>query len=269
MRAHPSIRRLLAVVGAALAACTMLLASAGPGVASSCDDDDIICGSDFAAVAGLELTGQVAYEPRDCVTGQLIVDWGDGSPLTDGVRTCDNPEDSAFGDTIAGTHTYAAAGTYTVQITDTGWIIGDSGHPTATATATVRPQAADLGLSVNAPGTVKNGANLIYAVDVSNGGVDPARNVVMIDTLPYGTVFQAVTATGWRCSTPPVGKAGGTVTCTVDPLASGAHVSSSIGVKVKAHLGRGVIVNAATVSSDTPDPISSNNSASVATTVVK
>jgi len=99
-------------------------------------------------------------------------------------------------------------------------------------------------------------------------GIDAARNVVMVDNLPYGTVFAAVTATGWSCTTPAVGKAGA-VTCTVDPLASGNQVATSIGVKVKAHTGRGVITNAATVSSDTADPNPSNNSASVSTTVVK
>lgn len=142
-------------------------------------------------------------------------------------------------------------------------------NPTATATATVRRQTADLGVTMNAPSTAKNGSTLIYSIDVSNAGIDAARNLVMVDSLPYGTVFQAVTATGWTCATPPVGKPGGTVTCQIDPLASGARVATSIGVKVKAHSGKGVLTNAATVSSDTHDPNTSNNTASVSTTVVK
>jgi Domain of unknown function DUF11 len=78
-----------------------------------------------------------------------------------------------------------------------------------------------------------------------------------------------VTASGWTCTAPKPGTKGGTVVCTVDPLASGANVSTSIGVTVKAPAAKGVLTNAATVSSDTGDPSSSNNTATVTTTVTK
>jgi hypothetical protein len=41
--------------------------------------------------------------------------------------------------------------------------------------------------------------------------------------LPPGH-HQAVTATGWTCTTPVVGTYEGAVTCTVDPLAAGSQV---------------------------------------------
>jgi Domain of unknown function DUF11 len=62
---------------------------------------------------------------------------------------------------------------------------------------------------------------------------------------------------------------GGTVTCAADPLAVGDALTTSIGVKVKAHAGRGPIVNAATVTSDTADPNPTNNTASASTTVTR
>jgi uncharacterized repeat protein (TIGR01451 family) len=174
--------------------------------------------------------------------------------------------DAGLDATLYGAHTYAAPGTYTVTLTAPGFTI-DGQVATVTAIATVRAAQADLGVTMNAPGSAKSGSTLIYAITVSNAGLDPARNVTMVDQLPYGTVFQAVTATGWICAMPAVGTYGGTVTCTVDPLAVGGQVATSIGVKAKA--GRGAIVNAATVTSDTPDPNPSNNTVSVSTTVGK
>lgn len=112
--------------------------------------------------------------------------------------------------------------------------------------------------------------SLIYTVTVSNAGQDAASNATLVARLPYGTSFQAVTApAGWSCSLPAVGALGGTVTCTTPSLASGGSAATSIGVKVKAHPGRGPINAVVTVSSDAADPNTSNNTASVSTTVTK
>jgi uncharacterized repeat protein (TIGR01451 family) len=262
----PRLRHWLALVAAVLAGVTMTYVVTGTASAATCSDADFLCGTDFSAVAGVEFSGQIGFELYCGSTGAQI-DGGDGTPTTISTGSCDDLV-TFSGWHLYGAHTYAAAGTYTVTITDNSWLVNGA-HPVATATATVRQQAADLGVTINAPSTAKNGNTLIYAIDVSNAGVDVARNVKMVDNLPYGTAFQAVTATGWSCTTPPVGKDGGTVTCTIDPLASGNHVATSIGVKVKAHTGRGVITNAAIVSSDTADPNPSTNTASVSTTVVK
>jgi uncharacterized repeat protein (TIGR01451 family) len=250
-----------------LAAVAALLVIPGAASAATCDESgSVICGTDFSAVAGNEFSGQVGTENTFCGFDNVMIEWGDGSPMSAATPTCDSPTPPANG-TLTGTHTYAASGTYTVTLHSTVEVNGSLAI--ATAIATVRAQSADLRVTMNAPSTAKNGSTLIYALSVGNSGLDPARNVKLVDQLPYGTVFQAVTATGWNCSTPPVGTFGGTVTCTTDPLAVGSQVATSIGVKVKAHAGRGVITNAATVSSDTSDANLSDNSASVSTVITK
>jgi uncharacterized repeat protein (TIGR01451 family) len=262
---HAQFRRWLVLTAAAtLATLGLVLSMPGTASAATCDSSglNLICGTDFSAVAGVEFSGQVGTENLGFfgTCPSTTIDWGDGTPTSAGTVNCSTG-------VVSGSHTYAAPGTFTVTLTQNALVNGV--NPTATATATVRQPLADLDVSMTAPSTARNGDSLIYAVDVANLGPDAARNVVLVDNLPLGTLFEAVTATGWTCSTPPVGKAGGTVTCTIDPLAANGQVATSIGVKVKAHSGKGVITDAAAVSSATPDPNASNNTASVQTTIVK
>jgi uncharacterized repeat protein (TIGR01451 family) len=270
---HAQPKRWLALTAAAaLTTLGLVLTVPGTASAATCSDGNLICGTDFSAVAGIEFSGQVGTEggtstvPGSC--DPPTIDWGDGTPTSVGTMDCTLGQDLHTTVPVVGNHTYAAPGTYTVTLT-MPHVLLNGVHPTATATAFVRQLQADLDVTMAAPSTARNGGTLVYAIGVSNLGPDPARNAVLVDNLPYGTLFAAVTATGWTCSTPPVGKPGGTVTCTIDPLAANSHVATSIGVKVKAHTSRGVITNAATVSSDTPDPNTSNNTASVQTTIVK
>ena len=244
----------------------LVLAMPGTASAATCDSSGLklLCGTDFSAVAGVEFSGPIGTEtqlaPPVCPPS-VTIDWGDGTPTSVGTVDCST-------DVVSGSHTYAAPGTFTVTLTDLG-VLFSGVNPTATATATVRQAQADLAVTMTAPGTADNGDSLIYAIDVANLGPDLARNVVLVDNLPLGTVFEAVTATGWTCSTPPVGEPGGTVSCTIDPLAANGQVATSIGVKIKAHSGKGVITDAATVSSAAQDPNPSNDTASVQTTIVK
>jgi uncharacterized repeat protein (TIGR01451 family) len=262
---HAQLKRwLVLTAGATLTTLGLVLSMPGTASAATCDSSglNVICGTDFSAVAGVEFSGQVGTESLFPVCDPTpTIDWGDGTGISVGTVNCSTG-------VVSGSHTYAAPGTFTATLTLPDVLVNGV-NPTATATATVRQPLADLDVSMTAPSTARNGDTLIYSIDVANLGPDAARNVVLVDNLPFGTLFEAVTATGWTCSTPPVGKAGGTVTCTIDPLAANGQVATSIGVKVKAHSGKGVITNAATVSSDTPDPNTSNNTASVQTTVVK
>ncbi len=83
----------------------------------------------------------------------------------------------------------------------------------------------------------------------------------MVDTLPTGVTFVSATGSGWSC----INAGNVSVTCTRATYATGA--SSSIAIVVTAPAQAGTLVNSATVSASTPDPVLSNNADDVTTTV--
>jgi large repetitive protein len=94
--------------------------------------------------------------------------------------------------------------------------------------------------------------DITYTLSYANHGPSSARNVIVVDTLPTGTTFKSVDDAACVAS-------GGVVTCHEGTIASGA--SGDIRLVASADQ-LGVLHDAATVSSDEPDPDSSNNSAS-------
>jgi uncharacterized repeat protein (TIGR01451 family) len=102
------------------------------------------------------------------------------------------------------------------------------------------------------------GQTLFYTVTVSNAGPQTAQNVVVTDTLPAGVTF--VETTG--CFEDPTG----VPTCSLGNIGPGGSAQFSITVTVDAGTA-GTITNATSVSSDTADPNSSNNSTSEDTTI--
>lgn len=122
----------------------------GTGTATATDtatvnEADVLSGTPrtFSAPSGVSFTGTVA-DFTDTLTGNLAadftatIDWGDATTSTGTV----SGGGGAF--QVSGTHTYAAAGTYPVQVT-----LSDDkpGIATATVTSTARVAA---GLAVNA-----------------------------------------------------------------------------------------------------------------------
>ncbi len=138
------------------------------------------------------------------------------------------------------------------------------GNNSATASTTVNPSA-DLSVTkTDSPDPVTVGSNLTYTITVSNAGPSAAAGVSLNDALPAGTTFVSLaSAAGWTCTTPAVG-AGGTVTCTIANLASGAPAVFTLVVRTTA---AGALNNTATVATTTTDPNAANNSATATTTV--
>jgi len=143
------------------------------------------------------------------------------------------------------------------------------------APAAVRaiPASADVSVTkeFNSPSPTFAGAFIDYTITIANNGPTSASNIVLTDPLPANTTFVAygTGASGVVCTTPPVGGTG-TITCPFAPaqasVSSGVSFQFTIQLKVE---GENVptIDNTATVSSDTPDPDATNNSASVSTPV--
>jgi uncharacterized repeat protein (TIGR01451 family) len=116
----------------------------------------------------------------------------------------------------------------------------------------IRPLAeqADLEISkADSPDPVTVGDNLTYTITVTNLGPDAATNVVVTDTLPSGVTFVS--------ASPGCVHSAGVVTCNLGNIPAGDSVTITIVVTVTAP---GTISNTATVTSDTLDPNTANNS---------
>ena len=123
----------------------------------------------------------------------------------------------------------------------------------------------------NSPSPTYSGAVIDYTITVANDGPNDALNIVLTDATPPNTTFVSfgTGASGIVCTTPLVGGTG-TITCPFAP----AHPSVASGLSFQFVLQLQVVAqnvtaidNTATVSSDTPDPDSTNNSATVSTPV--
>lgn len=95
------------------------------------------------------------------------------------------------------------------------------------------------------------GASITYEIDVTNAGaVTAATDVVVVDTLPAGTSFQAATGDGWTCAHD--GLSPGAVSCQRPSLAAGA--TSTIQLQVQAPEASGTVVNTCSATMAEPDP---------------
>ena len=122
--------------------------------------------------------------------------------------------------------------------------------------------SADLSITKSdSPDPVIAGNNLTYTVNVHNAGPSTATGVTAVDNLPSGVTFVSASATVGTFT-----QVGSVVTWTVGNMAAGASGTLTIVVKVNPQT-TGQIVNSASISSQTSDPNTANNSAAETTTV--
>jgi len=261
-RARPLARLLVGLVALAGATAAAFVA-AGPAQAASCSNFPTasLCTSDVTATATVPWSGPIAQystvSPETAFSVSVI--WGDGTNSEYDVT-------GSTGGTVTGSHTYTSSGTFSIQVQ----LFTTAEYFSAYATATVAtaPPTADLGVTVNAPGSASKGSPLIYQILPSNAGPDTATNVVLTDHLPYGTAFQSVTTSdGWSCNSPKKGTLGATITCTRGQLQVGEVTAVSTGVTIKALPNRGPVTNTVAISGDNRDLNTANNTASVSVTV--
>ncbi len=132
----------------------------------------------------------------------------------------------------------------------------------SSATVTI-VSTADIGVvkSVSSSNLVV-GESFFYQLDVGNSGPSEAINVQLVDSLPAGIeLLNVVSPPDWNCVT-----SSGVVDCT-RLSAMPANVNEVIRLDVAVPSQVGSIVNSASVSSTTSDPVTSNNSSSVSTSV--
>jgi uncharacterized repeat protein (TIGR01451 family) len=142
---------------------------------------------------------------------------------------------------------------------------------TSSVVATVVAAAsADVAITIsNSPNPVSPAENYTYTVGARNNGPTAAANVSVSIPLPAGTNFQSLAVpAGWSCVTPAIGS-GGTITCTIASLASGATATFLPVVQVNPTTAAGTTLNiTSTISTTTTETIVSNNSASTSNLVV-
>ncbi len=112
--------------------------------------------------------------------------------------------------------------------------------------------------SSNSQTSATKGGTITYKWVLSNSGPKTANNVVLTDKLPSSVALVSVNTTAGTC--------GGTttITCNLGDLRYGGGPTITIVVKA---LSRGTVTNSATVTSTTPDPTLSDNTATVVTRV--
>ena len=120
--------------------------------------------------------------------------------------------------------------------------------------------AADLSVSVtDAPDPVFIGSNLLYTITVTNSSTVSALNVVLQDRLPTNTTLISATTTQGSLNTsvnPIIGSLG-----TIN-----GSSAAIVALTVIPHAS-GFITNTATVTTDSIDPNSANNTSAIVTTV--
>jgi uncharacterized repeat protein (TIGR01451 family) len=136
----------------------------------------------------------------------------------------------------------------------------DQNEENNTATTTTAVSNANVAVTKNGPATGVSGANLTYAINLTNGGPDVARDVDLTDVIPAGTTFVSFTRTAGVapfCATPPVGGTG-TIVCTYDMIPNGG--SSAFTLVVRVGNTTSVTNTATATTTGTFDPDTSNNS---------
>ncbi len=118
-----------------------------------------------------------------------------------------------------------------------------------------------------APNPVVGGANVTYTLTVSNAGPNASGDIVVTDNLPPAVAFVSAAGGGWTC-----GNAAGVVTCTrPGPHPVGAAIPA-ITLVGQVNAAGGTVTNSASVapaaSGGVADPDTSDNTATVDTTVV-
>ena len=163
------------------------------------------------------------------------------------------------------------------QIVDVANITAGTSDPnlannSATAIVTVGAvNSADLAIT-NTPSSpaVAAGSNYTLTAVVTNQSTFAAATPTFMETIPLNTTFVSlVTPAGWTCSTPAAGGTG-LLFCktTGATLTGGASASFPIILNVNSATPSGTqVAGTATISSSTPDPNPSNNSATGIITV--
>lgn len=146
----------------------------------------------------------------------------------------------------------------TTTITNTASVAADQADPnpsnnTASVTTTVN-QSADVSVAKTCKpdGSATAGTTAFCNIAVSNAGPSDAQNVSLVDTLASNGSFTITSVVG------PCSQTASQVTCNLGTVVAGGSMTITVNFTSS---GNADVNDTATVSSSTPDPNTSNNSA--------
>ncbi|UBV41692.1 DUF11 domain-containing protein [Deinococcus taeanensis] len=235
---------------------TLTLTNTGPGAAAGVTVEDILPGSAQLVSADSAVTCVTSSSPVVCTWSPSTITANTTVTATIKVKM-----------TADGVVSNSAQVKTTPNTFDPNSIPGNgtTNGEDDTSSVSVTVGGADVSITKTATSTVLPGGTVTYTLVVSNAGPSAAANVVITDVLPSSVTYQSWSVT-------PNGQAGtfsnssGTLSWTHASLMSGATRTYTVLVKapdapaVKA--GTTSVQNTATVSTDTFDPASGNNSSS-------
>ncbi len=165
--------------------------------------------------------------------------------------------DLAAGDSVVLTVTFHVPADYSGAdpVVNTASVASDTPDPDPAdnsddaATAVDRTPECDLALTKTGPPSAAVGSTVTYTLVVTNAGPDGAENTVLDDPVPAGLTFGSATA---PCA--------GGFPCSLGTLDPGDTVTVQVTFQVPAGYTDPEIVNTATVSTDTAETDTGNNS---------
>lgn len=164
-----------------------------------------------------------------------------------------------------------AAGTITANSSVSSATSDPTLSNNSTVVTTLVQDKCDLAVTNgDAPDPVAAGGNITYTQTVSNSGPSNCSTATFTEVVPTNTTFQSLTPvpSGWSCTLPTVGSAGGTISCSDPSVAPGSSSSFPVVVKVNAGTASGtVITDTATGATSTHDTNSGDDSATATATV--
>jgi uncharacterized repeat protein (TIGR01451 family) len=184
---------------------------------------------------------------------------GTGNPLpAGGTETFDYEVSVDSTATIGGTIT---------PTTNAGSLTSDPNttNNSATANTTIIAPSADLAVTMTGPSVARDGDLAVYTITLANNGPNDAQNVVLTDTLPMNASAYGIEGVNGAVYS----NQGSSFTDAFGTLESGAQVTFTVSARVDSNAAlAAVLTNAVLIISNTSDPDTTNNFASISTTVV-
>ena len=126
------------------------------------------------------------------------------------------------------------------------------------AVSDLSSKTADLGLKLASTGSTTTGGSTVFTATISNGGPSTATDVVLTAQAPTIGSLVSVTPSSGSCAV------GASITCALGSLGNGASTAVTFTV---AQTVAGNSTVSAQVSASSPDPVSSNNTATLTASV--